>query len=473
MMRTPAVAVAALLVAATSLVHAQAADRPPAPAAKPTPTYVFPKVQTRTLPNGMVVQIVENHSLPLVAVRAVIEGATNLDPAGKEGLYLLTMSLLRDGTTSMSGDQLAQAIDQFGANITATGFTAITGELAQALPLMGDMLMHPAFPAEAVEQRKAATTANLQRAEGRPDTAANRLLNAILFGQNHRLGRATTQATVGAITRDDVVHFHETYVRPQNTTLVIVGDVTPASVMPLITRVFGGWKKTGERIAANVPSSVPSQPTTVYLYDRPGAPQTTVRIGQVGPTRASPDFHALDLALFVLGGPPGSRLAMSLREQHALTYGVTHVAQWRGPNEPSTIAGQAQVDAAKTDSAVIVWMGELKDLVSTRPITDRELAFGRAVTTGNLATRLETFDAVATQLLLLVRDHLPMTYINDYVTGISAVTAQSASAAAKRYLTPDRTAVVVVGDRKSIEAPLRAANIGPVVVVDAAGKPIP
>src|SRR5581483_9825638 len=111
------------------------------PAPKPIPAYVFPKVETRTLPNGLVVQLVENHSLPLVAVRTVIDGGALLDPAGKAGLYALDLQLMRDGTTQLSGDQLAQALDQLGATVAPTGFTAAVDEMPQALALMGDMLM--------------------------------------------------------------------------------------------------------------------------------------------------------------------------------------------------------------------------------------------------------------------------------------------------------------------------------------------
>jgi zinc protease len=467
--RTMMIAVAAISATA---IHAQAPARVK-PATKPAPVYTFPKVQTRTLPNGMVVQIVENHALPLVAVRAVIEGESLLDPPGKEGLYALDVQLLRDGTTSMNGDQLAQALDELGSTVTATRFTAVTGELGQALPLMGDMLMHPAFAPDAVDRRKAAVTTTLQRAEGDASAVANRLLNVVLFGADHLLGRASTQTSIASITRDDLVAFHNANVRPQNMTLVIVGDVTPTSVMPLVTRVFGGWEKTGERTTVKVPTGFASQPTFIYLFDRPGAPQTTVRIGQVGPTRSSPDYYALDLAMSVFGGTGSSRLAQVLREQHSLTYGVTHVAQWRGLHELSTIVGSSQVDAAKTDSALLVWMNELKDFAGPRPITAAEIEFGRSITVGNLATQLETFDAIANRIVQLTRDHLPMTFTDDYVRYINMVSPAGASLIAARYLNPTHTAIVVVGDRKTIELPLRAANIGQVIPVDATGKSIP
>jgi zinc protease len=337
---------------------------------------------------------------------------------------------------------------------------------------MGEMLEHPTFPSDAVDQQKDAATAALHRNEARADTIANGLLNQLLFGPEHRLGRVTTAASIAAITRDDLVRFHDANVRPQNATLVIVGDVTPKSVMPLVTRVFGGWQKTGERAAVKVQAGLPAQPTSIYLLDRPGSPQTAVTIGQIGPTRSSPDYYALDLATAILGGASGSRLARSLREQHALTYGVTHVTQWRGWDDPSTIVGTAQVDAAKTDSAVLVWMAELNDVRGSRPITDKELEFGRGITVGNMATRFETYDAIANRVAALARDHLPMTFTDDYVRHINATTASEATRIAERYLNPTHTVIVVVGDRKTIEAPLRAANLGPVVIIDASGKTI-
>jgi predicted Zn-dependent peptidase len=372
----------------------------------------------------------------------------------------------------MNGEQLAQAMDQLGATVTPLSFTAIPAELAQALPLMAEMLKHPTFPSGAVDQQKGALAGTIQRNEARADTLANRLLTQILFGPDHRLGRVTTAASIASITRDDLIRFHEANVRPQNATLVIVGDVTPKSVMPLVTRAFGDWQKTGERAVVNVRAGVSGQPTSIYLFDRPGSPQTTVRIGQIGPPRSSPDYYALDLATNILGGASGSRLAKSLREQHALTYGVTHITQWRASDDPSTIVGSANVEAAKTDSALLVWMGELNDIRGRRPITDQELEFGRAITVGNMATRFETYDAIANQVGSQARDHLPMTFIDDYVRHINATPASEATRIAERYLNPTHTVIVVVGDRKTIEAPLRATSLGPVVIVDATGRPI-
>lgn len=469
-------------VGAVRVAGAQALDRSTRPTAPPPPAYVFPAIRSTTLPNGLVVQVVENHALPLVAVRAVIDGGSLLDPPGKDGLFTLDTLVLRDGTASRTGDQLEQAIGELGTPFDAldpnrrfspTRFTTVTGEFERSLALMGDMLMHPSFPTDAVDRRKATLVSGLQRAEGVASTAGLRIFNARVFGTTHPFARVATPASVGAITRDDIAAFHEQNVRPQNLTLIIVGDVSADAVLRAVAKVFGGWKQTGPRVVVNVPAAPPAQPTTIYLYDRPGSPQSTVFVGQAGPVRGAPDAYALELMGALFGGGNGSRLTMSLRERRALTYGVVHAPVWRAPNEPSSIMGSSNVDAAKTDSAILVWMGELKDVAGSRPPTDTELSFARSITVGGLATRLETIDAMANRLSLAARDRLAADYYKGYVKHMTDVSTADVVAATARHVDPSNTTIVVVGDRKVIEPGLRAANIAPIVIVDANGNRLP
>jgi zinc protease len=469
-MRT-GVLMALAVVAQTA--NAQVLDRSKRPVAPPPSPYAFPAIRSTTLPNGLVVQVVENHALPLVAVRAVIEDGPLLDPAGKEGLFALDTTMLRDGTTSMSGDRLAEAIGDLGTAIAPTRFTTVTGEFDRSLALMGDMLMHPSFPTDAVDRRKAAMVSALQRVEGLASTPALRIFNRRVFGDTHPFARVATPATVGSISRDDIAAFHDQNVRPQNVTLIIVGDVSADAVTSAVAKVFGEWKRTGERVVFNVPAVPPPQPTTIYLYDRPGSVQSTLFVGQAGPTRASADAYPLELMGALFGGGSGSRLSLSLRERRALTYGVVHTPVWRGPGDPSSILGSSNVDAAKTDSALLVWMGELKDLAGSRPPTDKEVAFARTITVGGLATRLETIDAIANRLSLAARDRLPADYFNEYVKHMSSATTADVVAAAARHINPSTTTIVVVGDRKVIEPRLRAANIAPIVIVDENGNRVP
>ena len=452
---------------------AQQLDRSKRPEVPPRAALSFPAVRVRTLANGLSVQIVENHALPLVAVRVAIAGGSLLDEAGREGLFTLDTLLMRDGTTSKTGDQLAMAIDELGSPIWPTRFTTVTDAFDRSLAIMGDMLMHPAFQAEAIDRRKPTIVSGLQRAEGISSTPALRIFNVQLYGSTHPFARRVTASSIAAITRDDLVRLHDRYVRPQNVTLTVVGDVSESAVMASITKVFGAWQGSGDRVNVVVPAAQSPKPTTIYLYDRPGSPQSTVVIGQSGPARTTSDFYALEAMGALFGGPTGSRLTKSLRESRPLTYAVSHLPVWRRVGDPSAIFGSSNVDAVKTDSALLVWIDELKALAGSRPPVEKELDFARSVTVGSLATRIETIDEIANRLNVVANSDLPATYYDAYIIGMSRVTTRDLAAIAKRYIDPSHTTIVVVGDRKVIEAPLRAANIAPIVIVDENGKPIP
>lgn len=459
------------VLACTTVVSAQTLDRSKRPAAQPALEFKLPPMTTQTLPNGMVVRVMENHALPLVSVRVNIEGGSLLDPVGREGLFTLDTALVKDGTTSMNPEQFADALAELGGVVTATRITNLSSSFERCLALMGDMLMHPSFAPDAFQRRKASHAALVQRSEDSSRVSALKILNIAMWGALHPFARTATSKSINAITRDEVVAFHEATVKPQNVTLTIVGDVTSASAIAAVTKVFGGWQKTGDRVAVTAPPGPAPRPTTVYLFDRPNSPQSTVYVGQPVPARSSADFYALETMGALFGGPTGSRLSLNMRERRPLTYGVSHIITWRRLQDPSSFQGLTNVDAMKTDSALTVWLGEIKNLTAGRP-TDAELAFARSATVGTLGTRIETMDQMAVQLTALARDGLPLNYYDNYVKGINAVTAADVAAAAARTVDPTRLTIVVVGDRKRVEPILRAANFGPVVVVDQDGRPL-
>lgn len=464
-----------LLAASVALVNvapAQTLDRSKRPPAPPAPQFKMPAIVSRTLPNGLVVRVVENHALPLVSALVTIEGGALLEPAGREGLFTLDTVLAREGTTKMSPDELATALAELGGIVTATRIRNLSSSFERSLALMGDMLMFPAFAPAAFPGRRDAYAALVQRSEDSSRVPALRIFNTALWGAEHPFARAATSKSIKTITRDELVAFHDRVVRPQNVTLTIVGDVTPASAMAAVTKVFGGWQKTGDRVTVSVPPAPTPKPTTIYLFDRPGSQQSTIFLGHAMAARPTPDFFALETMGAVFGGPTGSRLSLSMRERRALTYGISHIMTWRRVGDPSSFFGSTNVDAMKTDSALAVWIGEVKNLKSGQP-TDAELALARAATVGTLLTRVETFDQMATQVNALARDGLPLSYYDDYVKGMNAVTAAQVAAAAARAVDPSHLTIVVVGDRKTVEPVLRAANIAPVVVVDIEGKPVP
>jgi zinc protease len=380
--------------------------------------------------------------------------------------------MLREGTTTMSADQLAEAFADLGNSVSPTGFTTITRNLDRSLELMGDMLMHPAFPQPAIDRQKANTIANIQRAKEQPLFVAQRLFSTILYGAGHPYQRAATEQSLGGLTRDDLVKFHADYARPQNVRLVVVGDVTPAFVMPKIERAFGAWEKGGTTVTYEIPPPRPAAKTTIYLYDRPNSPQSVVTVGQIGPTRSSADFYALDVMNTVFGQLSGSRLNQNLRETHAYTYGANSFWTWRRAPEVSTFIGSSSIVAPKTDSAVVEWMKELRGIRGEQPVTDKELDFARTNRVAGLPATLESNDQVANAVSNILQNNLPPDYYQQYIRRVSTITGADIAAAAAKYIDPDNTTIVIVGDRKLIEPGLRAANVAPLVIVDENGKAI-
>ena len=221
-------------------------------------------------------------------------------------------------------------------------------------------------------------------------------------------------------------------------------------------------------------ASPPAKPMalgTVYLYDRPNSPQSVFVVGSTGPARNTPDFYAIDLMNTSLGGAFSSRLNLNLRETHSFTYGASSIFSYRMTPQPGEFLTATSVATPKTDSALVELVKELRDIRGTRPMTPAELDFAKSSATKSLPLNFETVDQIAGAGALVLREGLPLNYFNTLSARYRGVTIVQANAAAKKYIDPAKLAIVIVGDRKQIESGLRAANIGPVVVVDENGKP--
>jgi len=460
----------AALAIATPALRAQELDRSKRPTVPPPAPFKFPKVDLRTLGNGIPVAIVENHDLPIVAVRAVIAGGSRLDPVGKEGVWQLVAAMLREGTATLSADQLAQSFADLGSTVLPTGFTTITRHFPRSVELMTEMLMRPSFPPAAFERQKANLVSGVQRAKEQPSALATRVLSRVLYGAGHPFERAATEQSVATITRDDLLTYHMQYLRPENVKLVVAGDVRAASVMALLERTLGRWPPGGTRPPSTVPIPKNVAGTTIYLLDRPNSPQSTVLVGRIGPQRTTADFYALEALNTVFGALSGSRLNQILRERRAFTYAARDSIVWRRAPEPSTFLGSADIAMAKTDSALMLWVSELTDIRASRPVTDEELDFAKSNRVAGLPRLFESIDGLATRIAGLLDNGLPLNFYEQYMTRIARLTTADLAAAAKRHVDPDHLAIVVVGDRRRIEPALRAANIAPIVIVDDVGN---
>ena len=469
------VALVALIIASshTTELGAQTIDRTKRPPSGAAVSLRMPKVERRTLSNGIEVAILENHELPIVSVQAVVEARGLLDPPDRDGLSAFVQQMLPEGTTTRTANQLAEAFADLGNTVSPAFFTTITQNLDKSLELMADMLMNPAFPQSSLDRIKQNELANLRRLEDQPSYIAQRVFNNVVWGTGHPYERVRTTASISAMSREDLIKFHDTYYRPQNVMLVVAGDVTPQQVLPKLEKAFGGWKAGGQKATYDVPPPKPASPTTIYLFDRPNSPQSAVMVGHVGPRRDTPDYYALELMNTALGGMFNSRINLNLRERRALTYGAGGGFSYRRVPEPSTYIASTLVVTPKTDSAVIELVKEIREIRDARPLTQAELDMARANQTLSLPMRFETLFSMGAAVAGILRDNLPANYYEQLSANMAKVTVADATAAARKHLDPEHMAIVIVGDRAKIEAALKAANIAPVVVVDINGKPKP
>ncbi|HEY4132452.1 MAG TPA: pitrilysin family protein, partial [Gemmatimonadaceae bacterium] len=396
-----------LLACASAALGAQDIDRSKRPETPPPPTFKFPKVASATLPNGLHLLVVEDHALPLVAVRAVIGADSTMDPVGKEGLYALTLGAMREGTTSKNANQLAESFADIGAAVTPTAFTTTTAGFATGLSLMADMLEHPAFEQPGIDRRKAIQAAAAKRIAQSPTSAPRHLFNAALYGAENGYVRSLvpTEASIGSLTHDDLVAFHDRYVRPQLATVIVVGDVTAASVLAEAKKAFGAWERGSEAPRAESATVPAKRPTTIYLLDTQ-SPQAYVYVGGAGPSRDANDYIVAD----VMGAISGTRMVQTLRERRSFMYsGASGIIARRAPLV-SSFVGSAAINASKVDSALVEWIALLKGLSTGKPVSPQELEATRRNRVGILPARIEGPDSVAIRVSELVRDNVPLTY---------------------------------------------------------------
>jgi zinc protease len=443
--------------------------RPVAPA--PTPARL-PDVHLRTLSNGMRVAVLEDHEIPAVQVSAVVEIPIQLEPLGKEGVAGFTRSMLTEGTTTRSAEALVEAFADLGSSVSPFGFYTLTSNVDAALALMAEQLMHPAFPQAALERLTANAVTGLRRQRDQPNYIAGRILATVVYGASHPYTRTISEASVGSITRDDVVGFHHQYYRPQNISLVIAGDITPDQATARAEKAFARWEQLGPKASVDIAPPGGPTATTIYLHDRPGSPQSVLVAGQIGPRRDVPEYFALSLLNTALGGAFNSRLNLNLREQHHFTYGAGSGFSYRPVPQVGLFTASASVQTDKTDSALVEMISEIRGILGPRPVTATELAFAKSGITKGLPRSFETVPQIAAGVATILTDRLPLDYYTTLSSRVDAVTVQDAIGAGRRYLDPDRMAIVVVGDRRTIEPKLKASGVARIIVVDEQGRPI-
>jgi len=477
----PIVAVFAALVisvaSVTSLAQ-QTLDRTRIPPPGPSPVLQVPSWTKTQLSNGATLIVSERHNLPLISFTITfVGGANQFEPENKRGVASLTSSMLTEGTTTKSGDQLSEALQLLGTNVGTNvgseegsiGFVSTTKNFEPTLGILADMMLNSTFPADALERLRGRTLVALTQAKDQPTVVGAQVFAKVLYGSAHPYGQRANETSIKAITRDDIVAFQKAYFQPGRAIITVVGDTNASKAKATIESELKAWTRAGEKPSFSYPKLPELQPAKIYLVDKPGAAQSVVNIGLPGPPRNTPDYFALQVLNTILGGQFQSRLNANIREQKGYSYGVNSVFGFG--KGPGAFRAGGSIFSAKTDAALIEFMKELKGIEGERPITDDELKTAKDNLIQGLPARFASITAVSSSITSLAVQGLPDDYYQNYAKNVSAVTKDDLLRVAKKYIDLDHLAIVIVGDRSAVEAPLKATNIAPITILDIEGNP--
>jgi zinc protease len=462
----------------TSIVYCQDIDRTQRPVGKATPTVKLPEIEKTTLKNGLNVWLVERHALPVVAFNLVIQAGSDHDPATQPGLASMVADLLDEGTQKRDALKISAELESIGTSLNVNSswdgsfvtFNCLTKHLPKALDVFADVVIHPTFPEKEFGRVQKTRLTALMQQKDQATTIANNVFSFILYGSNHPYGSnpAGSEQSISAMSPADLHKFYETYYRPNNATLIIVGDATLKDVTPMLESAMVDWNRA-DVPPFTVPAVTLVEKMKVYLVDKPGAAQSEIRIGYPAVPRSTPDYFPLTVMNRMLGGQFTSRINLNLREKHGFTYGARSGFAFQKGAGPFTAS--AGVQTVKSDSSVREFLHEI-NLMRDKGMTGQELDFVKKGLVGNFALSFETSMQIAGALQNIILYGLPENYFNNYLQNIDRVSLQDVERVSKQYLETSKMIVLVVGDLAQIKESIAKLNLGDIVVCGVDGKPV-
>ncbi|RZA19245.1 MAG: insulinase family protein [Lysobacteraceae bacterium] len=453
------------------------------PSTSSFPDLKFPALQRATLKNGTRVILAERHDIPVVQMSYQFAGGYSADPTGKPGVANFTASLLDEGAGELDALGFASRAEMLGANLGAGAgldnstvyLSALKRNLVPSVALYADMLRKPRFDQGEIDRVKGQWIAGIKQEKAQPGALIQRVLPGLVFDASHpyaspRTGSGT-EASITALTRDDLQAYHRGVLRPEGATLVVVGDTTLKEIVPILDKHFGDWKVEGKAIAtASIPAAATPSKPRVFLIDQPGAVQANIVAAELVPSSKDAGALAFDMANSVFGGDFTARINMNLREDKHWSYGARSSAGNSVGPRIWTTSAPVQID--KTAESIAEIQREIAEFTSgKRPTTIEELGRQQKGLTLSLPGAYETANAVMGTITSNVLYARPDDYVFKRKAEIEGITPAQVDAAAKT-LDPGKLTWVIVGDLGKTEAPIRALNLGEVTVLDADGKPV-
>jgi len=453
-----AAVVVAGLVPAAVCAQAWPSERPPRPL--PARPVDFPPYEIRTLPNGLQVLVVLHHEQPSVSFRLIVKAGSAQEPANAPGVAGFVASLLDQGTTTRSSEEIATLIDSAGGFIgTGSGneLSFVNGAVVkdrtdEALALAADLVRNPAFDPTEIDRHRSQTLSAMQVGYDDPDYVAGLVFDRLVFGQ-HPYGRPGdgTPDSVSRISRDDLVAFHRTWYAPNNALLAIVGDLTAEEAFAAAERAFGKWAMRD--VPETALPAPPAPARRVIVIDRPGSAQTEIRVGHVAIPRTSPEFVPFDLAVRILGGEGANRLFGVLRSDRGLTYGAS--ASLQTFKAGGQVVAETDTRSEATGESLRLMVDEFWRL-QREEVRSTELRGAQDFLSGSFPLTIEAPASIATQVLAHIFYGLDLSEIETYRDRVEAVTPEDVQRVARTLLRPDRLSIVLVGDASKFVDQLKA-----------------
>ncbi len=445
------------------------------------PDVSFPALQRATLANGMQLILAERREIPVVQISMEFAGGYAADAGRKLGTSSFTMAMLDEGAGEYGALELAAAVEALGANIgsgasldaASVSLSALKEKLEPSLALFADVVRRPRFDPAEIERVRKQWLAGIAQEKARPNAIGFRLLPPLLYGEGHPYAIPFTgsgsEASIAALTREELVDWHRDWLRPDNATVIVVGDTTLAEIVPLLNKHFGDWKAPASPLPPREipPVERPAQ-SRVFLVHQPGAIQANILVGQL--VNSTMDEQALDfdIANGVFGGTFTSRINMNLREEKSWSYGAFSSASGARGQRPWIVSAPVQID--RTVDAIGEIRREIAEFAGgARPASEDEVDKIKARNIRAMPGAYETAGAVLGTISGIVRYGRPDDYVRQLQARTEAMTVEAVRAAAG-LLDPDALTWVIVGDLGKIEQPVRALGLGEVRVMDADGN---
>jgi zinc protease len=460
---------------------AASADRSTLPMPQTFPEAPFPALQQATLENGMRLIVAERHAVPVVQFSLQLDAGYAADRGASPGVATMTMEMLDEGTATLDALEISEALAGLGANLTSganldfsvVGLSALKENLDESLAIYADVVLNPAFAPTELERLKRLQLASIQQEKNTPTDMALRVLPRLLYGEEHAyslpMTGSGTEEAVAALERDDLVSYHSAWFKPNNATMIVVGDTTLAEIRPKLEALFARWRPGDVPVKALPDVALPAE-AHVYLIDRPGSEQTVILAGHLIDKRNQADDIAVEAMNDILGGAFTSRVNMNLREDKGWSYGADTVIVATQAQRPFLAIAPVQAD--RTAASMEEIRREITEFAGARAATEAEVATSKKRSTLTLPGRWETARAVARDIAEIVRFGLPDDYWSNYAELVAELDVAELDAVTKRMLKPDRLTWVVVGDLDVIEGEVRSLGFGDVRILDVDGNPV-